>query len=265
MGRQPTIGLFLPCFRVVRPLQGRHKEAAAMLSASSPDVDLSPWMSPDAKDTWVHLNSVVQKYRNLHFVRHTLQRLGHRPEMKDVWAELKHFDEVTPGSLLLMAFWAWLSALRTQPLGRDAVARASRKGHELAELARTLSNAICKLDRTTRTEERITDATLTELKRIAAFVERDAAFVDDMLGVVALPRKIRAKTADQVAFVNHMCSWLWRSTGRRRPYSLVAILTNVTFDVPETKEWDSGRVKKCYASRSRTDKSRGTLGSFLGQ
>jgi len=47
-----------------------------------------------------------------------------------------------------------------------------------------------------------------------------------------------------------MCDLLKQPTGRR-PYTLVAILTNVAFNVPEDKQWDADRVKHCYRSRSR--------------
>ena len=71
--------------------------------------------------------------------------------------------------------------------------------------------------------------------------------------IAPLPRKLGAHNADQIAFVNCMCGLPWSRTGsRQRPYSLIAILTNVAFDLPEKKEWDADRVKHCYASRSRS-------------
>jgi hypothetical protein len=91
--------------------------------------------------------------------------------------------------------------------------------------------------------------TLTELDRVAGFLKSEVEFVDAMINWTPLPRKIRASTAQQVAFVDHMCNRLYQPTGRR-PYALVAILANVTFDVSE--EWNADRVKKCYASRSRS-------------
>jgi hypothetical protein len=95
----------------------------------------------------------------------------------------------------------------------------------------------------------ITDATLTELNRAAAFLDKQAGFIDQLVSIAPLPRKARARNAHQIAFVNRMCERLWQSAGRR-PYTLIAILTNVAFDVQDN-EWDADRVKHCYRSRSR--------------
>src|SRR6516165_7471766 len=121
----------------------------------------------------------------------------------------------------------------------------------LATHARIVAEAMQAEDPEIRTEEGISETTLRELARAAAFFERDADFVYKALTIAPPPRKARARNAHQIAFVNRMCDWLWQRSGRR-PYTLVAILANVVFDVPEHKEWSADRVKHCYRSRSRT-------------
>ena len=92
--------------------------------------------------------------------------------------------------------------------------------------------------------------TLQELKRVANFFQRGDDAIDFSLKIAPLPRKLGAHAADQIAFVNCMCDQSWTGS-RRRPYSLIALLTNVAFDLPEKEEWDADRVKHCYAARSR--------------
>jgi hypothetical protein len=118
--------------------------------------------------------------------------------------------------------------------------------------ARRIAEEIGALDPTIRVEYGITDATQTELDRVANFFEDDVKLIDALISWTPIPRKSRARKAQQVAFVDHICSQLSQPIGRR-PYTLVAILANVTFDVSEDNQWDADRVKKCYASRSRSD------------
>ncbi len=229
-----------------------------MSSAKPPDGGLPTWMPPDAKDQWVYLNSAVQQYSSLHFVRDMLQRLGHRLEMKDAWVELKRFEDVSPRYLVMLTFVTWVSAMRSlPPMGKGIELAVSKTPRELAQCARAVYDAIRVLDPTIRAEQGMTQVTLVELARVARFLEGEVNLIIDMIDFAPLPRKVRAGNAAQVTFVNQMCSCLLRPTGLRRPYSLVATLTNVTFDVSETKDWDAVRVRKCYDSRSRTNKKVG--------
>jgi len=113
-----------------------------------------------------------------------------------------------------------------------------------------VANGLRAIDPADRADEGITDTMVTESDRVAAYFERKAEIWDKGSKVAWPPRKAGARNALQIAFVNTMCGWLRESRGRR-PYTLVAILTNVTFNVPADQPWDADRVKKCYASRSR--------------
>ena len=121
--------------------------------------------------------------------------------------------------------------------------------------ARIVAEAMQAEDPEIRAEEGITETTLTELARAAAFYKRDADFLYKALTIAPPSRTVRAWKAPQIAFVNRMCDWPWQRSGRR-PYTLVAILVNVVFDVPADKEWTADRVKHCYRSRSRTGDAR---------
>src|SRR5207302_1850115 len=116
--------------------------------------------------------------------------------------------------------------------------------------SRAVANRMRAVDPTIRAAEGITDTTLAELDHVAAYFERNAETWDTLSKIAWPPRKARAKNALQIAFVNAICNFLWRES-KRRPYTLVAILANVVFDVPEDELWDVDRVKKCYASGSR--------------
>ena len=140
--------------------------------------------------------------------------------------------------------------MRITPSGAGNVQNAHQTWHELATQVSRAVDAIRAVDPSIRIENEITVVTLTELDRVASFLKSEVEFADAMINWTPLPRKIRVHNAREIAFVDHMCKRLWQPTGRR-PYTLVAILANVTFDVPEGKEWDADRVKKCYASRSR--------------
>jgi hypothetical protein len=148
-----------------------------------------------------------------------------------------------------MTFLSWCSAMRIRPLGSGSARNTRSPWRELANEARRVADAIRALDPSIRAEEGITDTTQTELDRVVGFLEREEKFVDELIKWTPLPRKSRARNAHQIAFVDHMCDLLWQPIGRR-PYLLVATLTNVTFDVPMEKGWDADKVKKCYSSRS---------------
>jgi hypothetical protein len=184
-------------------------------------------------------------------VRYMLQRFATRPAMKEAWAELERLKEITPSDLVAYSFLASSSAMRIKPSGTGPARNVHRPWHELATQAAGIVGALRTIDPSILVEYEITDLTLKELDRVASFFKDDAELVDAMINWTPLPRKIRARNAQQVAFVDHMCNRLWRPTGRR-PYTLVAVLANVIFGVSENKEWDANRVKKCYASRSRS-------------
>jgi hypothetical protein len=119
--------------------------------------------------------------------------------------------------------------------------------------AHAIVAAIEALDPFIRAANEITDQTLQELKRVANYFKREDDYLYFWLKIAPLPRKLGADNVHQIAFVDRMCGLSWSNTGsRQQPYSLIAILTNVAFDLPEKKEWDADRVKHCYASRSRS-------------
>jgi len=103
---------------------------------------------------------------------------------------------------------------------------------------------------TIRAEEGITDVTLAELDRVAAFFEREANTIDGLRKIAPPPRKLRSPNAEQYAFVYSMCD-LYGRASRRKPYRLVAIVANVVYNVPVDAQWDEDRVKHALGARSR--------------
>jgi hypothetical protein len=223
-----------------------------MSSAKAP-IRLPDWMPSDAKQAWTDLFSVVDREPGgpmRREARYMLQRFVMRSAMEGAWIELARLEEITPSDLVITTFATYISAMRIMPSGAGPVQNAHQSWHELATQVSRAADAIRTVDPSIRVENGITDVTLTELDRVAGFLKSEVAIVDTMINWTPPPRKIRARKAQQVAFVDHMCNRLWQPT-ERRPYTLVAILANVTFDVSEGKEWDADRVRKCYASRSR--------------
>jgi hypothetical protein len=182
-------------------------------------------------------------------LQYMMQRLATRDEMNEVWVELKRFEEVTPSILIAATILTWLSSMRGQPIGPGSAPTTGPSERDLASWTRAAEDYMRALDPTIRAGGGITDATLTELNRVVAFLERRAAYIDQLVNIAPPPRKARARNAHHIAFVNRMCERLWQPAGRR-PYTLIAILTNVAFDVQDN-EWDADRVKHCYRSRSR--------------
>ena len=170
--------------------------------------------------------------------------------MKDAWLELNHFPGRRPSELVSVIFITWLCAVQNQILHKAPQYAASSK-RKLADQARTVADSIRAVNSTISAEEGITDSTLAELDRVAEFFERNAKTYDALLKIAVPSRKARVHNALEIAFVDTMCRYLWQPTERRRPYKLVAILANVTFDVPD-KQWDADSVKHCYASRPGT-------------
>jgi len=168
--------------------------------------------------------------------------------MKDAWAELKHFANVSLGSLVTMTFTVWLCAMRNRLL-RKYPHFQSNPNRGLASTTREVTDAL--RDPAIRAEAGITQTTLRELERVAALYEQKAKNFDVLQTIAPPAKKARARNADQIAFVYQLCVWLGRESERRRPYALVAILANVVFDVSPNKQWDADRVKHCLRARSR--------------
>jgi hypothetical protein len=203
-------------------------------------------MSPDKIEFPRWFYSAVQKVDFAEALK-VIQRLETRDEMKEAWAELKHFAHVSPSDLMAHAFFVWFSAMRNRLL-RKYPDFKSNDDRELASMIHVVTDALRAPE--IRAEAHITDTTLKELERAAAIYERKAKNSDVLLRIAPPPRKARDRTADQTAFVYEMCDLLGKTGLRRRPYILAAILANVAFDVSE-KQWDADRVKQCLRSRSR--------------
>jgi hypothetical protein len=190
--------------------------------------------------------------------RYMLQRLARHHSMQEAWTQLKYFEKITPDVLVTLTFTIWLSARRLGHLGSKSRLRRARKKlseppsySEITRQAHIIVEKIEALDPRIRALNGITNTTLQELWRVANFFKREDDAINFWLGIARLPRKLGAHNADQIAFVNCMCDRSWTGS-RRRPNSLIALLTNVAFDLSEKEEWDADRVKKCYASRSRS-------------
>jgi hypothetical protein len=172
------------------------------------------------------------------------ERLATRLEMKDAWAELKHFPNVTPSDLIIMTWVVWLSATLYRRLGLPPNFKSTRK-RELASMTREVTRELRTTNPATLAEAGITETTLKELERVTAFLQQQAGVFDLLLRISAPPKKALARNADQVVFVYGMGDWLNRQTGRRRPYMLLAILANVIFNVSTDSLWNADRVKHC--------------------
>jgi len=215
---------------------------------SADEIQFPKWMPSDAQDTCIDILSAVRSV-NFPQARDVLERLATRLEMRDAWKELKHFQNQSPGKLLWGAFMIWLCALGNQYRRKYPSYATSLRDHAIE--ARAVANRLRAL--ADRDNEGINDTMLTESDRVAVYFGRHAERPDEMSKIARPPRKAGARNALQIAFVNTMCDWLREPRGRRRPYTLVAIVANVTFNVSEDELWDPDRVKKCYASRSRNN------------
>jgi hypothetical protein len=218
----------------------------------SPDnIELPPWMPPDAQQRWVALYSDIQESNpSTPFPEalKVLQRIATWPEMRNAWSELKHFANVSPSDLMSTTFSVWLCTTLTR---HHKYSRKYLKRY--IKLAAITHIATYELQ-VSPVEASITP--LNELKRVATFFERRVNTFQAMLRMAPPPPKVGAHNAAEIAFLRGMCKWLGQRSRRRRPYNLVAILTNVAFDV---WEWDSDKVKKnCLRAWSRRSK-RGTL------
>jgi hypothetical protein len=212
------------------------------------EIRLPNWLPPDAADAWTTFYGLFQSDDSERELRYMMQRLATREVMKGAWAELEYFKEVHPSVLIAIVILTWLSAMRGRSLGPGSGPIIGPSPSELATQARTIAGAMQAVHPTIRERKGITDAiTLTELNRVT--FEKQSEFIDQLINIAPPPRKTRARNAHHIAFVNCLCARLWQPIGRR-PYKLVALLTNVVFDVRK-KQWDADRVKHCYRSRSR--------------
>jgi hypothetical protein len=164
-----------------------------------------------------------------------LQRIATRDPMQEAWEQLKRFGEYAPSELVLLTTVTWLSARNIRSVAKLASEPTARES-EVASQVRAIADEIRVLHSVFRAAYKITEVTQQELDRVAAYFERQA---DELLfwTSFAVPsRKKGAHNADQIAFVNRLCSLPRSLAGRRRPFSLIAILTNVAFDLPDS--WD---------------------------
>jgi len=227
-------------------------------------IHFSSWVPLDAQEAFNIFYPIVARE-----AQDMLRRLADWPTMEDAWAELPHFKKVTPSDLVTSTLMAWLSAMQFErrrryappPLRTDQAADSAPFPQELAPHARVITNHVRAVDPIIRARKGITETTLEELDRVAAFIEREAEDIDKWAKIARAPRKKRARNAHHVAFVNCICDLISQPKGRR-PYSLVAILVNVAFDMEE--KWDADRVKHCYRSRSKIKRRVGTFNSSQG-
>jgi len=218
---------------------------------SDDEVEFPNWMPSDAQQRCIGICSLLDSAGNpLPGARDVLRRLATWTEMREAWAELKYFDKASPSDLIGAAFWTWVCAVynRLAPLYPQE-ATLGHEARERAIRARAVADEMRAVRPTIRAAEGITDVTLTELDRAAAFFEQNVKFVNWLLNTATPPRKRRSPKAEQIAFVYSMCDRYGRAS-RRRPYRLVAILANVVYNVP-VEVWDEDRVKHCLRSRSR--------------
>jgi hypothetical protein len=225
-------------------------------------INFPVWVPEDARATLSTFYNLLSD-RDCLFerdCRFMLRRLATRHSMQEAWTRLIFFEKITPDVLVTLTYWFWLSARRMGHLGSKSRLRKARKKDseppsysDKTQQAHAVVAATEALGPFIRAANEITDVTLQELKRVANSLEREDDALNSELKIVPLPRKLGAHNADQIAFVNRMCDLSWSGTGsRRRPYTLIALLTNVAFNLREKKEWDANRVAHCYASRSRS-------------
>jgi len=213
------------------------------------------WVPKDAQEAVTSLYEAVEGDLEC---RCTLRRIATHDYMKGVWAQ--QFENISSDKLVWLTFLTWNSARRI-PLMQKPVSKAAPMGEpasepnpfEIASRVRAVANALKAIDPKILAANKLTEVTQQELDRVAAFFDRQGDELRFWTKFATPPRKVRAHNADQIAFANRLCSHLWSHIGlRHRPYSLVAILTNVAFDVPAHRLWDADRVKHCYRSRSRS-------------
>ena len=146
--------------------------------------------------------------------------------MQEVWTRLIYFEKITPDVLVTLTFVIWLSARRMGHLGSKSRLRRARKKlseppaySEITRQAHVIAETVEALDPQIRAANEITNVTLQELRRVADFFKREDESINLWLGIAPLPRKLGARNADQIAFVNRMCDLPWSPTGsRQRPY-----------------------------------------------
>jgi len=218
---------------------------------SADEIEFPSWMPSGAQQICTDYYSVAKGSSDLFpQALEVLQSLAMRLEMKEAWEELKHFPDVSPSDLMGSTFLVWLCASHNRLLFR--LAPRLKSDHELASKIRAVADYLRTASPAMLTGTGITNATLQELECVAAFYERSAknSVSDLSLRIAPPPKKALVHNADEIAFVNTMCNWLGRQTGRRRPYNLIAVLANVAFDMLD-RQWDADKVKHCWGSRKK--------------
>jgi len=150
---------------------------------SREELQLPDWFPSDAQETWILFYDLSKSDNSAREARYMLQRLAVQPIMKDAWAELKYFDGVQPSTVVAMALSTWMSAMRNHPLGGGAAPNTRPSFRELANSVRTVADAMQTLGPATRAEGEITDILLTELNRVATFLDREAGLIDKLVNV----------------------------------------------------------------------------------
>ena len=179
---------------------------------SPDDIRFPNWVPPDAQRLCTGLYLMVQHTSTSDPFPEglkVLQRLATRNEMKDAWAELKHFPNVSPSDLMSWTFLVWLFACHNRLRRKYPHFKFNSDDRELASMTRKVTDAL--RDPAIRAEASITDATLRELECVAAFFERRAENFDVRLRIAPPPKKAGARNADQIAFVYQM----WIGGGHR--------------------------------------------------
>ena len=210
-------------------------------------INFPAWVPQDAREELTSLCDTVHSDREC---RYMLQRLATREPMKEAWAQLKQFGKCSPSELVLLTTVTWLSARRFPSLEKSA-SKPIPPESELASQVRAVADKIRVLHPDFRAAYKITEVTQQELDRVAAYFEQQADRLLFLASFAAPSRKKGARNADQIAFINRFCSLPSPLTSPRRPYRLVAILTNVVFGLPENKDWDAEKVRRCFQSRAR--------------
>src|SRR5258708_2203093 len=112
----------------------------------SPDkIEFENWVPPDAQ---AFISSLVQlssaddpPFAAQKKMAEVLERLATWLEMKDAWAELKHFPNITPCLLIVMTWGGWLSATLYRRLGLPPHFKFTRK-RELASMTREVTGEL---------------------------------------------------------------------------------------------------------------------------
>jgi hypothetical protein len=135
-------------------------------------IPVHDWVPPDEREAWeIFYPGMPADDREM---RYMLQQLATRVEMKDVWAKLKSL-KASHISLVTLTVSIWMSAriVKERKLGFAPMPPAL----EHAKQARAVAEAVRAIDSTILASSGITDATLVELDRVAAFFRQEAQYI----------------------------------------------------------------------------------------